>query len=429
MRNFTRSTNPVERLILVFLSVIFLGNVASAQTFPASSKCTSKELAMIESMLRGSSDNSLSPGNRKFLLQINNTTTSDRRSFAVWATLNRYDINGVLKGSTKTFFCADSVKKSTTSSVFSRDSLFYGQDERITISNLYTAWSSANGQENCDWLFANSGRISPGCLWRDSVKVYTGVNARLNTTKAVCDNGKGQLKARPQGGKGPYNISVSLVGSTTQQTLTAQDLEEVNFDLPPGIYKVTVLDGKFNSSVFTREIVAPDAMATPTLTVTQPTCAVPRGRISVNYDGTTNTYTYELKQNGSSKGTNSTGIFDNLDGGTTYEAIRVKGMCRSSQFGVIGSAPSVPKKPTFDVTHPNCSNGKGSVKVTNAEEGVAYSLVGSSALSIAAVSNGFDAVEPGSYQILAAGLQCKSSDSVKVNGRPFQPNKPTFTLD
>ena len=308
MRNFTRSTNPVERLILVFLSVIFLGNVASAQTFPGSTKCTSKELAMIESMLRGSSDNSLSPGNRKFLLQINNTTTSDRRSFAVWATLNRYDINGVLKGSTKTFFCVDSVKKSTTSSLFSRDSLYYGKDERITISNLYTAWSSASGGENCDWLYANSAKISPGCLWRDSVKVYTGVNARLQTSKAICDNGgKGQLKARPQGGKGPYNISVSLVGSTTQQTLTAQDLQEVNFDLPPGIYKVTVLDGKFNSSVFTREILAPDAIVTPALAVTQPTCAVPRGRISVidNLDGT---FSYELKQNGNSKGTSNSRI-------------------------------------------------------------------------------------------------------------------------
>lgn len=434
MEKFTKTTNhknglvvtgnwllcTLQKLVPVFVLFVLGGSAATAQTFPSPSKCASKDLDLIETMLRGQSDNSLLPGNRKMKMTITNKTTSDRRSFGLWATLKRYDINGVMKSSQRVFFCVDSVKKNTTLDLFAKDSLYYGADESIVLSNVYTAWSSANGTENCDYLFANTSKIAPNCSYRDSIRVYTGVNARVNLNRAVCDNGKGKIKAAPFGGKGPYNVSVSQEGSNTQTTFTVQDKDSASFDLPPGIYKVTVLDAKYNSSVWTRTVEAPTSISKPTYTVTHPTCTIPRGMITVVSDGTN--YTYELKKN-ADKFLSATGTFADLDSGR-YEVIAVRGFCRSSDSTVIGARPKVPGKPQFTVTHPNCTNAKGSVAVSNLEADVAYLLTENGTQKYTTSNGIFSEVDPGDFQVVAAGLMCKSFDSVKVNKQPFVPGKP-----
>ncbi|MFM7838463.1 MAG: hypothetical protein ACKO6K_02760, partial [Chitinophagaceae bacterium] len=404
------------------LGVVLLSGSVRAQTFPSTSKCISKDLDLIESIMRGQSENSLLPGNRKMVLTVNNKTTSDRRAYVLWGTMKRYDINGTLKATQKVSFCVDSVKKSTTLSLFARDSIYYGQDEAIVVSGIYTGWSTSTGSETCEYLTANTSKISPSCQYRDSVKIYTGVNARFGVTKALCDNGRGRLRARPFGGKGPYNVSVSLVGSTTQTSQTVQDLDSVSFDLPPGLYKVTVMDAKYNSNSFTREILPADAIKKPTYSVTHPSCTLPRGLITVVSDGTN--FSYELKQNGATKFANISGYFSDLESGS-YEVIAVRGTCRSSDSTLIGARPAVPNKPQFSVTHPDCNNGKGRVNVTNLEANVNYRLNKNSIALYNAADGQFADVDPGQFEIQAVGIFCNSSDSVKVNDKPWNPNRPT----
>lgn len=410
----------LQKLMPVFVVFVMAGTAAQAQTFPAPSKCTSKDLDLIEAMLRGQSDNSLLPGNRKMKMTITNKTASDRRSFGLWATLKRYDVNGVLKTSQKVYFCVDSVKKNQTVDLFAKDSLYYGTDESIVLSGVYTAWSSANGTENCDYLFTNTSKIAPNCSFRDSLRVYTGVNSRMNLNRATCDNGKGNIKAAPFGGKGPYNVSVSQEGSNTQTTLTVQDNSTASFDMPPGIYKVTVLDAKYNSSVWTRTVEAPTAISKPTYTVTHPTCTIPRGMITVVSDGTN--YSYELKKN-AYKFLSATGSFTDLDSGA-YEVIAVRGICRSSDSTIVGARPLVPGKPQYTVQHPDCFNGKGKVTLTNIEPEVAYQLTDNVSQSYSHTNGIFSDVDPGDFQLVATGVQCKNRDTVRVNKQPFVPGKP-----
>ena len=284
----------VKQLAAVVIAVLAISSTASAQTFPTN--CSSKDLDAIETILQGSTANSLMPGNRKISLTIANKTTSDRRAFVMWAKMNRYDINGNLKESRNIAFGVDSVKKSTTMTLTSRDSLYFGTDDMIELTNIYTAWS-AKTTDDITYLLNNSSKIAPNCAVKSPVKVYTGVNARFYTEKAACANGKGIIKSRPFGGKAPYTVSVSLNGSTSQTTTTVtNDLDSVIASMPPGIYKVTVVDAKYNSSVFTREILAPDGISKPYASITHPNCTVGKGQIKViNFANGTK---YDLTQNG-----------------------------------------------------------------------------------------------------------------------------------
>ena len=170
----------VRQLTLVVLAVVAFSSSLVAQTFPTN--CSSKDLDAIEAILQGGTVNSLSPGNRKISLTIANKTTSDRRAFVMWAKMNRYDINGVLKESRNISFGVDSVKKSTTMTLTSRDSLYFGTDDMIELTNIYTAWS-AKTTDDITYLLNNSSKIAPNCAVKNPLKVYTGVNARFFTEK------------------------------------------------------------------------------------------------------------------------------------------------------------------------------------------------------------------------------------------------------
>jgi hypothetical protein len=496
----------VKQLAAVVIAVLAISSTASAQTFPTN--CSSKDLDAIETILQGSTANSLMPGNRKISLTIANKSTSDRRAFVMWAKMNRYDINGVLKESRNIAFGVDSVKKSSTMTLTSRDSLYFGTDDMIELTNIYTAWS-AKTTDDITYLLNNSSKIAPNCAVKNPVKVYTGVNARFFTEKAACANGKGIIKSRPFGGKAPYTVSVSLNGSTSQTTTTVtNDLDSVIASMPPGIYKVTVVDAKYNSSVFTREILAPDGISKPSANITHPNCTIGKGQIKVinfangtKYDLTQNgvvkysassadfldvepgdyklvatqgvcvnadtakvnnrplvpnkpTYdfghpscdkpkgwvkvnnaqtdvTYQLTANGNTVSADASGNFIEVDGGSSYVVVAKGNICNNNSDGVtINPRPNVPGKPSLDVTHPNCQNDKGQIKVKNTENNVTYTLLqGSSSLTSASAGD-FSSLEPGDYIVQANGKSCNSnSDVTTVNNRPYKPASPKFTID
>ena len=183
----------------VFVAALFswFSLNVSGQTFPAPGKCTSQDLILTEAIINGDQLSVLEPGNRKAQLTVENKSTSDRRSFALWGTLNRFDSYGVWQSAESVFLCVDSVRKNSTLNLFSGNSIYYNPDEILTISNYYTAWSSSSGRENCDYLLANTSKIAPACWWGGKINVFSGVNARIHMDRAECATGKGQLSVIP----------------------------------------------------------------------------------------------------------------------------------------------------------------------------------------------------------------------------------------
>ncbi|MFM2145774.1 MAG: hypothetical protein RL732_610, partial [Bacteroidota bacterium] len=323
-----------RQLMAVIMAVVAFSTEAAAQSFP--SNCSSKDLDAIETILEGSTPNSLLPGNRRIKLTIANKSASDRRAFVMWAKMNRYDINGVLKESRNIAFGVDSVKKNTTMTLTSRDSLYFGGEDLIELTNIYTAWSGKS-TDDITYLLNNSSKIAPNCAVKNPVKVYTGVNARFFTEKAACANGKGLIKTRPFGGKAPYTVSLSLSGSATQTTTTVtNDLDSVLASMPPGIYKVTIVDAKFNSSVFTREIQAPDGLAKPGLNITHPNCTIGKGQIKVtNLNGNAK---YDLVQNGQVILSTTNGEFNDIVSGD-YKVVATHGFCVNGDSAKVNKQP------------------------------------------------------------------------------------------
>lgn len=420
MKTLTLSS---KKWTLVMLATFFL-SAASAQTFPLASNCASKDVDLVETILKGQSENSLLPGNRKMYLTLANKSTSDRRSYGLWAKMNRYDLNGVLKSSSNVFFCVDSVKKGSTLTLAAKDSLYYGADESIELTNIYTAWSAANGKEDCNYLSANTSKISPNCAVKNPAKVYTGVNARLKPNRAACGNGKGLLKAKPFGGKAPYLISVSVIGSNAQQTYTVTDT--VDIELPPGQYKVTVMDSKYNSSFFTTEIGDIENIEAPVASVEHPNCIKERGDVKVT--NKQNGFSYNLSQNGSIKYANVDGDFLGVEPGD-YEVVASKGVCVNKGKASVNPRPHVPNKPNLNVQHPNCTKIKGHVKVENGENSVAYKLVSNGIVFTADANGDFEDLEPGTFEVYGQGSVCRGNgENGQINGRPHIPNKPKFNV-
>jgi hypothetical protein len=405
-----------RQLMAVIMAVVAFSTEAAAQSFP--SNCSSKDLDAIETILEGSTPNSLLPGNRRIKLTIANKSASDRRAFVMWAKMNRYDINGVLKESRNIAFGVDSVKKNTTMTLTSRDSLYFGGEDLIELTNIYTAWSGKN-TDDITYLLNNSSKIAPNCAVKNPVKVYTGVNARFFTEKAACANGKGLIKTRPFGGKAPYTVSLSLSGSATQTTTTVtNDLDSVLASMPPGIYKVTIVDAKFNSSVFTREIQAPDGLAKPGLNITHPNCTIGKGQIKVtNLNGNAK---YDLVQNGQVILSTTNGEFNDIVSGD-YKVVATHGFCVNGDSAKVNKQPRTPNKPQFDVFHPTCTRAKGSIKLTNMDAEFAYTLKQNGVIKFTAQGDLFDEVDPGTYDVVAAGV-CSNSNGTTINPAPAQPH-------
>ena len=423
-RNALLGGNRMKQMAL-FLLLLFAGNMLQAQIFPPASSCSSKELDWLEGLLQADNGVATSAGNRKMRLTVSNKTTSDRRSFAVWGKLNRYDSYGKLKSTQPIFLCADSVRKNSTVTLPTKDSIFYGADEIVEISNIYFAWSSATGKENCDFLYANSANIAPRCAVRDRVRVYTGVNGRFHPQRASCGNGKGLLKAVPFGGKAPYVISVSLVGSTTQVTQTVTD--SANFELPPGIYKVTVVDGKSNSSIFTREIEAPLPTDKPQMAVKHPDCNMPKGWVNVINKQIG--FSYQLKQSGLTIATSDNGEFADVETGA-YQVVAVRGNCSNADSVKINRKPNVPGKPQFNTEHPSCTKSKGKISLMSREADVTYTLKQNGEIKYTADENGeFLDVEPGTYIVEAKGAECSNSENGNVNQQPPAPVTPSVSVN
>ncbi|MFV8347673.1 T9SS type A sorting domain-containing protein [Flavobacterium sp. ZB4P13] len=350
---------------------------------PDAKRCTSKDLQLVEAKLTGGDAcNSCTTGTtvtRTLTLSINNTTGSNRTSFAFWGTLERYNGN-TLASSQPISGCNSTPLPGNTSAVppntitdLDFNQITYTCGQRLIITNLFLAWTSAADNASCP---LESSKIAPKCGTLPFIEINAGVNGTVTSENATCTAG-GSITVAPFGGKPPYSVKlgngtpvpVAAGGSTTFTGLAAGD------------YNVTITDATLPtgcSIIKPITVGGPTPIAKPAATVTQPTCTTATGTVTIT--SPTAGVTYELKQAGVLKYTAVNGVFSSVSPGT-YQFIASIGTCSTPGDDVIvNQQPATPSAPQLKITQPTASlcgaTTTGSIEVCNPILGYTYKLNG-----------------------------------------------------
>jgi hypothetical protein len=160
----------------------------------------------------------------------------------------------------------------------------------------------------------------------------------------------------------------------------------------------------------------------PTYSVTQPTCTVASGNISVSAPtGAGLTYSTD-----GATYTNTTGAFSGMPAGAYNLTAKNSNGCISPITAVtVNAPPAAPGAPTASVTQPTCTVTTGTITITApAGTGITYSSDG---ITYSNTSGVFSNLSPGTYSLTAKNSSsCISPPtSVTVNA---QPPRPTGTL-
>jgi hypothetical protein len=384
------------RNVFVFLIVSYLSSSAAfAQVnLPDAKRCTSKDLQLVEARLTGGDPcNSCTPGStvtRTLTLSINNTTGSNRTSFAFWGTLERY--NGTTLASSEPISgCnstpvppnASAVPPNTITSL-NFGSVTYTCGQRLIITNLFLAWTSAADNASCP---LESSKIAPKCGTLPFIEINAGVNGTVTAISATCTAG-GSITVAPFGGLPPYSVKL---GNGTPVPVAAGATTTFS-NLTAGNYNVTITDSTLPNNcsiVIPKTVGGPTPIGAPAATVIDPTCSTATGTVTVT--SPTAGITYTLKQGGVIIYTaNSSGVFSPVASGT-YQFFASLGSCSTQGDNVIvNPQPGTPDAPQLKITQPTASlcvaTTTGSIEVCNPIIGYTYKLNGANP-GITAVAN------------------------------------------
>jgi hypothetical protein len=154
---------------------------------------------------------------------------------------------------------------------------------------------------------------------------------------------------------------------------------------------------------------------TPNVSVTQPTCSVATGTITVTSPAASG-MTYSV--NGSTY-TNSTGVFSGLAIGTYNVTAKSSVGCISSAVSAtVNAQPTVPTQPTLgSLSQPSCDVATGSFVITNYNASYTYVVSPSAGVSI---SGAMVTAPSGTYTVTATLSSCTSiaSNSITISAQP-----------
>jgi len=163
------------------------------------------------------------------------------------------------------------------------------------------------------------------------LNVVAGVDANFLVTDATCTT-TGSVKVSPFGGTAPYIVKLYDAAGTTLLATSTSIPADGSFtfsSLTAATYTIKLSDANNCPTpvIRTREVKAPDAIATPAATVTQPTCATATGTVTITSPVAGITYT--LKQGGVTKYTDASGVFSLVIAGT-YNLSASNGTCSAT---------------------------------------------------------------------------------------------------
>ena len=195
-------------------------------------------------------------------------------------------------------------------------------------------------------------------------------------------------------------------------------------NLNPGTYTITVKNASGCTSTTALITINPvsGAPAVPTVTTSQPSCAVPTGNITVTAP-MGNGLTYSIDGINFQSGT----TFPNLNPGTYTVTVKNAIGCTTPLSGVtINAAPGTPAVPVATTLQPVCGATTGTITVTAPTgAGITYSINGGNFQSGTTFAN----LAPGTYTITvknAAGCTAQSAP-ITINTPVTAPDPGTIT--
>jgi gliding motility-associated-like protein/uncharacterized repeat protein (TIGR01451 family) len=164
--------------------------------------------------------------------------------------------------------------------------------------------------------------------------------------------------------------------------------------------------------------------AAPVATITQPTCEVPTGTITVGSPvDAGNTYSLD-----GATYLNNTGVFTGIAPGTYAVSVKNANGCISANtIVVVNPKPDGPAAPSLNIIHPTCDLGTGTISISSPKNpGNTYSIDG----DYSNTTGVFTEVVAGTYNVTVKNTSgCISSETVAVvNPHPLTPQIPTFEV-
>lgn len=200
-------------------------------------------------------------------------------------------------------------------------------------------------------------RVLRGPTWSDWSHIPVQI---LNQTPAPIDSiaqpnctiSKGVITITSPKSSG---LTYSIDGTHYQTSATFANLSA-------GTYPITVKNGTTCTSTATTAIVNPQPVtpAQPGVTITQPSCTVPKATIFLTSSDTGIVYTLN---DGKTYG--PTHQFYGLPAGTYWPRVKNGAGCTSAfMISTVNPAPAVPAAPALTVTQPTCTVGTGAIAIT-----------------------------------------------------------------
>jgi hypothetical protein len=251
----------------------------------------------------------------------------------------------------------------------------------------------------------------------------SGFNVATASATSICSSGTAVITAS----KNPaptsattYSLFTVATGGTAISTINATSSPfTATFTTPivsaTTTYYIAATTGGVTTPRRAVLVVVNPLPATPTLTVTQPTCTVATGTITINSPlGTGLTYSI----NGATY-TNTTGIFNAVAPGNYNVTAKSATGCLSAVTSVsINPQPFIPVPPIVgSLTQPTCSLASGSFTITNYNAAYSYAVSPSTGVSI---SGAIVTAPAGTYTLTATLGLCTSiaSSSITISQQP-----------
>ncbi|MFY7965256.1 MAG: PKD domain-containing protein, partial [Chitinophagaceae bacterium] len=407
----------MKKLILFFfLSLCFTkSNLVSSQV--VCSSCTSNDFTFNSFYIGDINGNALSGScsvgsPQTAYLWMNVTNSSTRYSLLVYYQLVEYNpITSTSTTNTYSNCLYDGV--AIPSNLINLGTISWTCGNQLTISNFQMHWKQ-NNTITCSYDAPKCLCVPPTIIRAPLIAsfAYTGCNNGATSTV--------NFTANAIGGASPYTYAWTFSGGGTS-TLANPTRTYTN----PGPHTATLVitDNVGVQSTYTQTITLAAQEAAPAISVTQPTCTVSTGTITVTSPiGAGFTYSRDEVNYQTST------TFSAVPTGSYNITYRNSSNCVSAPASAtVNSQPSIPVAPTLSVTQPTCTVATGTITVSAPTgAGLEYSLDGVSYQT----STTFSGLSSGSYTVrVRNATSCVSSTtSATVNAQPPTPVAPTLSV-
>jgi hypothetical protein len=240
----------------------------------------------------------------------------------------------------------------------------------------------------------------------------------ITETQPDCDVATGTIEVMVQNASDVYSYDNGNTYSSSP----------IQRNLDPGTHKVLIRNssGCISDTVTATITAHPNSPAKPQFAVTQPSCDLATGTITVTVQNATNTYSFDHGETFQASNTKS-----NLAPGIYFVMVKNADGCLSAmRQATVNNQPVTPEAPAMNrigITQPSCNVATGSLSITNLISSDTYSFDDGATFQS---SNAKTDLAPGTYSLkIKNGAGCISpATEVTLNPQPVKPANPVVAL-